>query len=392
MARLYLKKNEDQRIRSGHLWVFSNEMSSMEETAVNGDIIDVFDYRGNSVGSGFYNENSLISVRLFEKSYSGNINGYIREHLHNAYNLRKSFYPHRNSFRMCLSESDFLPGLIIDKYISTFVLQVYCFGMQRSLDEVIKVLKEDFEAKNIFSRNDSHFRKIEGLEETDEIYHGSENEEIIDDGKIKYRIDFKNSQKTGFYFDQCDNRVFSEHFVNGKTVLDAFCNCGGFGLHASMAGAKSVDFLDSSAHEIENAGYNFGLNKHLFKGITGGFIRNDVFDYLGNAAEAAKKYDVVILDPPAFAKNKKSVPAALKGYEKLNKLALQIINKNGFLITSSCSHHVSIDEFIKAINKAAGKAQRQVRLLYLNGASLDHPRLTAMPETSYLKFAVFHVT
>ncbi len=363
----------------------------MEQMSVNGDIVDVLDSRGNSVGSGFYNENSLISVRLFDKSYSGNTNTYIREHLHNSYNLRKSFYPNRNSYRMCFSESDFMPGLIIDKYNSTFVLQVYCFGMGKILGEVINVLKEDFEAKNIFSRNDSHLRKIEGLEEKDEIFFGDETEEIIDDGKIKYRINFKSSQKTGFYFDQCDNRVFSELFVNGKTVLDAFCNCGGFGLHASMAGAKAVDFLDSSEHEIENAGYNFGLNKHLFKGITGGFIRNDVFDYLENVFGSGKKYDVVILDPPAFAKNKKSIPTALKGYEKLNKLALQVINKNGFLITSSCSHHVSINDFIKIINKAAGRAQRQIQLLYLVGASLDHPQLTAMQETSYLKFAVFHV-
>lgn len=391
MAKVFLKKNEDIRVRSGHSWVFSNEVSKVEGAFENGDIVELLDCRGESIGWGFYNANSLISVRLFNKCYKGNFHDYAKENLLKAYKLRTSCYPDRTSFRMCFSESDFMPGLIIDKYNSTFVLQVSSKGMDKYIEDVVKILKDSYEAQNIFTRHESHLRQLEGLSEDDVVYLGWEGEEIIDDGKIKYRVDFKHAQKTGFYFDQCDNREFIRHFVKGKNVLDAFCNCGGFGLHASLAGASSVDFLDTSVIEIENARYNFQINRPSFKSIVGGFIADDVFDFLQNSHKAGKEYDVIMLDPPAFAKNKKSVHTALKGYEKLNKLALQIIRSNGYLITSSCSHHVSADDFIKAVVKAALKSKRNIKLLYFNGASLDHPSLPSMPETSYLKFAVFNV-
>lgn len=391
MAKLYLKKNEDLRIKNRHPWVFSNEIRNLEGQAENGDIVEVFDSRGSCLGSGFYNGNSLISVRMLDCSFEGNFHSYTKNCLHRAVKLRKLFYPHRDSYRMCFSESDFMPGLIIDKYNSTFVLQVYSFGVEKNINEIVRVLREDFNAQNIFTRHEQHLRIIEGLPEKDFLFLGSVAEEMIDDGKVKYHIDFRNSQKTGFYFDQCDNREFTGKIAGGKKVLDAFCNCGGFGLHAAIGGAGSVDFVDSSKNEIENTSYNFRLNSSLYKGIVGGFISEDVFDFLQNANEFDKKYDVIILDPPAFAKNKKSVPTALKGYEKLNRLAIQLLQQNGILISSSCSHHISLQDFLNAINKAAVKAQKKLQLIYLNGASLDHPRLPSMPESSYLKFAVFHV-
>ena len=391
MARLYLKKNEDIRIKSGHPWVFSNEIRNIEGEAENGDIVEAFDSHGKFLGSGLYNGNSLISLRILDNGFEGNFHAYAKNHLHRAVNLRKLFYPNRDSFRMCFSESDFMPGLIIDKYNSTYVMQVYSFGIERNINEIVKVLTEDFKARNIFTRHEPHLRKIEGLSENNTVFLGSEAEEMIDDGKVKYLIDFKTSQKTGFYFDQCDNREFTGRFAFGKKVLDAFCNCGGFGLHSAVGGAGSVDFVDSSAIEIENARNNFRLNSSLYKGIVGGFISEDVFDFMQNAYNFDKKYNVIILDPPAFAKNKKSVATALKGYEKLNRLAIQLLEGNGVLITSSCSHHVTQHDFLEAVNKAGVKSNRKIQLIYLNGASLDHPRLLPMPESSYLKFAVFHV-
>jgi len=388
VSKIFLKKFEDNRLKNGHLWVFSNEVQTIDGSPENGDIIEVCNSKGDHIGSGFYNKNSLIAVRLLSSSYHGNFREYAKHHLQLAYNLRNSVYPSRMSFRFCFSESDLMPGLIIDKYNSTFVLQVYSFGMQKNINDVISILKEEFRAKNVFSRNEPYFRKLEGLPEEETLYFGNIEEEIIDDGKIRYKINFSQSQKTGFYFDQCDNREFSERFVKDRSVHDAFCNSGGFGLHACFAGASSVDFLDSSEMEISNAESNYNLNNISAQAS---FIKDDVFDYLEKCYSTGKKYDVIILDPPAFAKNKKSVPAALKGYEKLNKLALQIINKDGYLITSSCSHHVSIDDFINSINKAASKLQINIQMLYTNGASLDHPQLPAMPETGYLKFAVFNV-
>ncbi len=386
-TKIYLKRNEERRILSGHLWVFSNEIHKIEGDAENGELVEVFDYKSQSLGSGFYNKNSLISVRLLLRTSISDLPSIIKEKILAAYELRKIIYPERKSYRLVFSESDFLPGLIIDKYNNTFVLQVYSFGMQKNIEIIVEILKKEFAAENIFSKNESYFRKLEGLPEEDEIYFGKINDEIIDDGKLKFRIDFS-GQKTGFYFDQSDNRFLIERFCEGKKVLDAFCNSGGFGLHASLTGASSVSFVDSSAKAIEDTEFNFKLN-NLKSGSE--FIVSDVFDYLNKCMEENKKFDVVILDPPAFAKSKKSLPTAIKGYGKLNRLAMSILSENGFLVTSSCSHHLSEDNFIELIKKASVKTGKSIQLIDYNGASLDHPVLPAMPETSYLKFGVFKV-
>jgi 23S rRNA (cytosine1962-C5)-methyltransferase len=388
MAKLILRKNEDRRIRRGHLWVFSNEVALIEGDASSGDIVEVCDNRRNLIGHGFYNKDSLISVRLLGSDYSGSFDDYACRALRHSYQLRKTLYPSRESFRMVFSESDHLPGLIIDKYNNTFVLQVYSYGMGKNIELIVDILKNEYGAMNVFTRNDEHFRALEGLGAKDEIYFGKVAWEIIDDGKIKYRIDFASSQKTGFYFDQCDNREFIERFVNGNTVLDAFCNSGGFGLHAAFAGAAAVTFLDSSEIELSNARYNFSMNNFS---IEKEFIKKDAFDYLEECLNKNKKFDVLMLDPPSFAKSKKHISSAIKGYIKLNKLALQVLNENGCLVTSSCSHHVKQDDFLEAISNAAVRAKRNIQLIYSGGAALDHPRLPAMEETSYLKFAVFKV-
>jgi 23S rRNA (cytosine1962-C5)-methyltransferase len=385
-AKLFLKKNEDRRIKNGHLWVFSNEISKLDETAENGDIIEIYDSKNSFLGYSFYNKNSLISARMLGKDFKGDFYSYAKDKINSAYTLRKSFYPNRESFRLVFSESDYLPGLIIDKYNDSFVLQVYSFGMERNVQDIVNILKQYFRAKNIFTLNDNHFRKLEGLPENDEIYSGSIEEEIIEDAKIKYKVDFTGSQKTGFYFDQYDNREFIEKFVRGKTVLDAFCNSGGFGMHTAHEGAESITFVDSSAREIENSKSNYSLN-----GLTADaeFVEKDVFDYLEESAGQNKTFDVIILDPPSFAKSKKSLPSAIKGYTKLNKLALGLLTPGGFLATSSCSHHLKESDFLQAVNSAAVKANRSIQLLHFSGAALDHPRLPAMEETSYLKFTVF---
>jgi 23S rRNA (cytosine1962-C5)-methyltransferase len=388
MGKLYLRKNEEIRIRSGHLWIFSNEIERVEENPLSGDIVSVFDFKSNFLGSGFYNKNSLISVRMLSKSNVENFFLFIREKILSALNLRKDLYPDRKSFRLVFSESDFLPGLIIDKYNNTFVLQVNSFGMEKNIEEVVKILKEELSAENIFTTNDYFFRKLEGLPESDEIYFGSRQEELISDGSITYKIDFAKAQKTGFFFDQSDNRFFIEKIANGRKVLDAFCNSGGFGLHAAKAGAASVTFIDSSQSEIELAKKNFELNG--FK-TPAKFIKEDVFDFLNLNIKNSSKFDLVIIDPPAFAKSKKNLQSARKGYERLNKLAIQNINPKGFLVTSSCSHHIKDDEFVKIVNTSALKSNRKIRLIHFNNASADHPRLPAMEETNYLKFGVFRV-
>lgn len=388
MKKIFLKKHEDKRIKHGHLWVFSNEVAKSDPDIENGDIITLYDAGGQILGHGFYNKTSLIAVRLLGNRFKDSFDEYADIMLNNAFYLRKQLYPNRNSFRMSFSESDFMPGLIIDKYNDTYVLQVYCYGMEKNISSVVKVLKDKLGAKNIFTSNEPYFRKLEGLPEGDSVYLGEISKETIDDGSIKYDIDFTKSQKTGFYFDQCDNREFIERIAARKNVLDAFCNSGGFGFHAAKAGAGFITFMDSSATEIENAERNFRTNE--FKCETE-FIASDIFTYLEKSADAGRKWDVVMVDPPAFAKSRKSIPTAIKGYVKLNKLALAVTGAGGYLVTSSCSYHISQEDFLNAVSFAAQKAERQVQLIHYNGASLDHPQLPAMPETTYLKFAVFKV-
>jgi len=385
--KVFLKRNEDKRIFSGHLWVFSNEILKLEGEPSNGDLVQVCNYREDFIGCGFYNKNSLIAVRIISFGLIDDLEVLFRQRIISANSLRKTFYPQRDSYRMVFSESDFLPGLIIDKYNQTFVLQVYSFGMQKNISTIVRILKEEFNAENIFSKNENYFRQLEGLEETNEIYFGNFLTETINDGSVNYKVNFEQSQKTGFYFDQSDNRFFIEQLVKGKKVLDCFCNSGGFGLHAAKAGAKSVTFVDSSSNEIKTVKENYQLN-----GIESEteFITDDVFDYLERISNG-EKFDVVMIDPPAFAKNKKSIPAAKKGYEKLNRRALKCTKPNGWLVTSSCSHHLTESDFFSVIQSASQKAVHQVQLIHFNGASFDHPRLISMPETSYLKFAVFRV-
>jgi 23S rRNA (cytosine1962-C5)-methyltransferase len=387
-GEIYLKKNEERRINSGHLWVFSNEIDKIENSPENGDIVFIYDSKKIFLGSGFYNKNSLIAVRILSAHKIDNIKAYLQQKINSAFSLRKDIYPVRESFRMVFSESDFLPGLIIDKYNNTFVLQIYSAGMEKNIDKIVEILTEDFSAENIFTKNEKHYRILEGLPEEDKVYLGNISSELINDGKINYKINFELGHKTGFYFDQNDNRFFIEKIVKNKSVLDAFCNSGGFGLHAASAGALSVSFLDSSKNEIDSARQNFELNNF---NIPAEFIAEDVFDHFEKCINQNKKFDVVIIDPPAFAKSKKNIPQAKKGYEKLNKLAMQLVNENGFLVTSSCSHHLSGDEFIKIITAASSKAGKKLQMIFFNSASLDHPQLPAMNETAYLKFAVFNV-
>lgn len=388
MSRIILRKNEERRIKSGHQWIFSNEIEKVEDKPGNGAIVKVYDYKNNFLLSGFYNFNSLIAVRTLTASDNFDLKELFDRRLDAAFKLRNKVYPGRNSYRAVFSESDFLPGLIIDKYNDTFVLQIYSAGMENNIALINEILSEKYNAKNIFTKNEEYFRRLEGLPEADTVYKGEMSEEIISDGFVKYRVNFGTGHKTGFYFDQCDNRAFIQRFSKSKSVLDCFCNSGGFGLNAAYGGAESVVFVDSSAVEIKAAEENFILNSF---GCETEFKDADVFDYLEKCVSEGKKFDIVNVDPPAFAKNKKSLQAAIKGYEKLNRLALEVLKEGGLLFSSSCSYHLKRDEFISVLKNAGAKSGKELQLIHFNNASMDHPSLPAMEETVYLKFAVCRV-
>lgn len=383
---IVLKKNEERRIKSGGLWVFSNEILEIRGNAQNGDLEDLYDSKGGYIGKGFYNKGSLIALRLLTNKQNLDLRDLFQERIQAALSLRRRAYPERNSYRLLFSESDLMPGLIIDKYNDTFVLQVYSAGMEKNIGIIIDILREDLGAKCILSKQDSYFRRLESLSEEDSLYLGTPGEEIISDGRISYRVGFSDSQKTGFYFDQSDNRFFIEKFCAGKSVLDCFCNIGGFGLHALSAGASKVTFLDASSPAINAVKENLSLNE---LNPEQEFICEDAFDALGRLISSGRKFDLVVLDPPAFAKSKKNLPKAIKAYEKLNHLGIGLLNEGGMLFTASCSHHLTYEDFIGAIGKACSRSGKRLQLFASNGASMDHPCLPEMEETKYLKFAAF---
>lgn len=381
-----IKPKHERRVLSGHLWVFSNEIAQIDSEVKVGEIVKVIAHDGKLCGYGFYNPNSLIAIRIISRHEFSDVGEVIKTHMQNALKLRNDLYIERDSYRLVFSESDFLPGLIIDKYNFTFALQINSAGMEKHIQHVIDFLQTEFDVENIFTKNEIHFRQLEGLDADDKIFLGSRSKEIIDDGEIEYEINFENSQKTGFYFDQSENRIFIEEICLDKTVVDAFCNIGGFGLHAAVGGANKVYFVDSSSSEIESARNNFKRNE---LDCEAEFHTMDVFDFLQSSINENRKYDVVMLDPPAFAKSKKNIFIAKKGYEKLNRLGLRCVNDGGYLVTSSCSYHVSKEDFEESIVNAARKESRIIQRVHYNSASLDHPSLPAMKETSYLKFFVF---
>lgn len=388
MADIYLKKNEDRRIEAGHLWVFSNEVLKIEGDAVNGEICSLFTSTGKLLGTGFWNKNSLICLRLLSREKIDSAEKFIKERILAADLLRRNIYSERTAYRLVFGESDRLPGLVIDRFNDTYILQIHSAGMEGMKQIITEVLKNDFSARHILTRHDKYFRNLEGIAEVDEILLGSPEKEIIEIGRVKYQIDFSESQKTGFFFDQAANRIYSSRFVKNGSVLDVFCNTGGFGLHAVSQGAAEVLFTDISEPALTSVKANYELNKFTGKAE---FLLGDAFNVLKELHLQKRTFDLVIADPPAFVKSRKRIQEGIKGYINVNSLALNLVKSGGYYATASCSHHISRDMFLEAIHKAALKAGRELRLLHLGGAAEDHPVLLAMPETEYLKFAFFAV-
>ncbi|HRP01923.1 MAG TPA: class I SAM-dependent rRNA methyltransferase [Candidatus Kapabacteria bacterium] len=386
MKTIEIKKNHHKRVLSGHLWIFSNELVSIPKYSP-GELVEVF-YENQSLGFGFYNPNSLISCRLLKYSDT-NIQSLIYERILNAKKLRELLIPNANSYRLIYGESDLLPGLIVDKYEDYFVIQILSYGFEIRKEILIDTLLSIFkQTKGIISRGNSKLRELEGLANTDEILFGSipDNIEIEDNG-IKITVNLISGQKTGYFLDQRYNRHYLRAISKDKTILDVYCNLGGFGLNAYKGGAKEVTFIDVSAQAIENTKKNL-----LSNNFDNYYLCNeDVFSFLPNLISQGKKYDIIVLDPPAFAKNKKSIYTAEAAYAKLNRYGIKLLNKNGFLISSSCSHYIDERKFNEIISKEIAKSGRNARLVYKAGHSPDHPILPSMPETEYLKYLVHFV-
>lgn len=385
--QIILKKNEEHRILAGHQWVFSNEIKSILGNPEAGDVIELLRHDEKFLGVGFYNPHSLIAFRLLSREQEAVTFEFFEQRITRALRLRNRLYPGAESFRLVHGEADFLPGLVIDKYNEYISIQTLAVGMDRRLTILCDVLESLFHPKAIVERNESPLRTLEQLPQKKEVLRGTIGQTIITENGAKFKVSLLEGQKTGFFLDQRDNRLAVQRYIKGASVLDCFCNEGGFAIYAVRGGASQVTALDSSETAIANAKVNATINE-----VTQiQFETADVFDRLPKLFEEGERFDVVILDPPSFSRNKKTVATALKGYKEINTGALKLINPGGMLVTASCSHHVTSESFIESIEAAARTAHRSLQLLEWRGAAADHPTLPVMPETGYLKFGVFAV-
>jgi 23S rRNA (cytosine1962-C5)-methyltransferase len=388
-----LNKGAEKRLLKGHKWVFSNEIGKVTNNPQNGEIVNVFSFSNSFLCKGFFNKNSLIAVRILSTTENEIIDSkYLRNLIINSNNRRLCLSSSTDSYRMINGESDGLPGLIIDKYVNNYSIQIFSVGFEKLLNAIRDILIEDFNAELIIAKNDNILRELEGLEKYEKILYSknsdSEKPFISEIGGIKYQIDLIEGQKTGYYLDQEDNRRFIRRFINNNSkVLDLYCNQGGFSLNCSIAGAEEVLGIDSSEKAIRNAIINSKLNQ--LNGIN--FLQADVFDYLKSNQNVISKYNMFIVDPPSFTKNKKSINSALNGYIKLHYPIFKNAGQNTLIFTFSCSQHIQFLDFKTALSKCAVKANREVQIIYSNIASPDHPVLLNMEETLYLKSILLRI-
>lgn len=381
-----LKKNEEKRILTGNGWVYANEVAKITGKDKNGSLATVVSSDGRFIGKGYINHLSKILVRIFIRDERSD-EEVIRERLRKAMNLRKRL-GFSSCYRAVYAEADLLPGLVVDKYGEALSVQFLTLGMDLRKDFIVECLKEIFAPRAIIERSDVAVRQKEGLPLKKGVLCGEDISRIeTEENGLKLSIDLIDGQKTGYFLDQKENRFALRRYAKDKSVLDCFCNAGGFGLNAAAAGAKTVTFLDISPVALSEVNKNASLN-----GITNiQTIECDVFEKLREYKAEKKKFDLIVLDPPAFCKSGEDVAAALKGYKDINVLAMKLLNDDGILVSSSCSHFVTPTMFKRMLAESAASAGKRAKILEERGQSPDHPVLLGADESAYLKFVILSV-
>ena len=394
MAVVTLKKGEGRALKAGSMWIFDNEIASVEGLSENGEIVDVRDFDGYPMGKGFINQNSKIRVRMLTRRSEQQIDRtFLKQRIRDAWEYRKRTVD-ISSCRLIFGEADFLPGFVVDKFSDILVVQSLALGtdlLKLQLTELVKeVLSEDgICIRGVYERSDAKVRSSEGMERTKgfigEPFDTSV--EIMENG-VKYLVDVKDGQKTGFFLDQKYNRLSIQRLCQDASVLDCFTHTGSFALNAGIAGAKHVLGVDASELAVRQAYENAKLN-----GLedTVEFRCEDVFELLPALEKQGKKFDVVILDPPAFAKSKSAIKNAVKGYREINLRAMKLVKPGGFLATCSCSHFMDYELFTKTLRQAAQNVHKRLRQVEFRTQACDHPILWAADQSYYLKFYIFQV-
>ena len=389
-----LKKGEGRLLKSGGPWIFDNEIGTVTGDFENGGLVIVRDFDGYPLGRGFYNRNSRIRVRMMTRNHKQEIDEeFLRARVRAAWEYRKKTVD-TGSCRLIFGEADFLPGLVADKFSDVLVVQSLALGIDRMKETIVRLIREvlaedGISIRGVYERSDAKVRRQEGMEpEKGFLGEPFDTDVEIEENGVKYIVDVKEGQKTGFFLDQKYNRLAIQRLCRGAKVLDCFTHTGSFALNAGMGGAAEVLGVDASELGVRQAEENARLNgmEDRVK-----FLCADVFELLPELERRGEKYDVIILDPPAFTKSRNSVKNAVKGYREINRRAMQLLKDGGFLATCSCSHFMTYELFTQTIRQAAAGVHRRLRQVEYRTQAPDHPILWAADESYYLKFYIFQV-
>lgn len=389
MKQVFLKRKISPRVVNGHPWIFANEVDRIEGEVLAGDTVQVFTHDKKFVGQGYINPKSQIIVRLLTRNRDEVIDdAFFGRRIRSCWAYRKKL-GYTENCRLVFGEADSMPQLIIDKFNDYFVLQTLALGMDKWKPAIVQALNEVFSPKGIYERNDVPVRELEGLPQQKGFLSAPfDTNIIIQENGLKFRVDIENGQKTGYFLDQQDNRRAIQHIVKDADVLGAFTYTGTFEIHAGHYGAKSVTGLDISENAVQQARRNAELNglQDVVK-----FETANAFDVLKQWTKDGRKYDVVMLDPPAFTKSRETIQKAITGYKEINLRGMKLVKPGGFLVTSSCTNLVQPDLFLEIIDMAAKDVRRTIRQVCFQTQSADHPVIRGMENTHYLKFLIVQV-
>ena len=388
MAIAYLRAGKEARVLQGNPWVFKSDIDRVSGSCEAGGVVSVKSARGRMLGCAFYNPQSQISLRFLTFRDERVNDAFIRARIQRAIEYRRAFADLR-SCRLVFAESDGLPALIVDAFGDVLSVQFLCLGMEKYKHTVIDALVEEVHPRGIYERSDVPVRLLEGLEQTTGVLYGEVPDRVeIQENGVLFLVDVKNGQKTGFFLDQKENRAAIAPFVRGQRVLDCFTHTGSFALHAGHYGAGEVMGVDISDYACQCAEENTRLN-----GLDNvRFVAANAFDLLKEKTAAGEKYDVVILDPPAFTKTRSAVDAAMRGYKEINLRAMKLLRDGGYLVTCSCSQHILPPVFQSIVQSAAMDTHCQLMQVEFRTQGRDHPILPALPETQYLKCGIYRIT
>jgi 23S rRNA (cytosine1962-C5)-methyltransferase len=385
-ARLMLRRGEDRRVRGGHPWIFSNEVEEIRGDLADGGLVEVTDSRGAFLGIAYHNRRSLIAARMLTRGRDTIDTAFFVKRFARALAFRQQACPGDHALRLVYSESDQLPGLIVDRYGDYLSVQVLTLGMESRLAEVREALEQVFSPRGAVYVGDSSMRELEGLPKRREVWWGDVPERIaVDVGGFMLEVDLVGGQKTGLFLDQRMNRRHAESRAKGRRALDVFCYQGEWAMHMARGGASEVLAVDSSEPALALARANAeraGFADRI------GFVRGTAFDELRRLEREGERFGVVVLDPPALIKSRRHIAAGSRAYREMNRAAMTLLDRDGVLVTCSCSHHLDDAMFRQVLLEAARAARRPMRLLDWSAEAADHPQLLAVPETHYLKCAV----